>query len=755
MAYGLGIDCGTTHTAAAITHDGSVEVLRLGSRRAELPSLVFVPADGPVLVGDAAARRGETDPGRLTREFKRRIGDPVPILAGGAPFSAHALTARMLEHVLRAAVAGQGSPPSAVVLTCPANWGPYKRDLLMQAARLADLPPVTLRTEPEAAVIEYAAGSRVAEGDVIAVYDLGGGTFDAAVLRRTAGSFEVLGQPEGIEQLGGMDFDEAVFEHVVSKLPADTLSAADDPATMAALARLRRDCVEAKEALSDDTEVLIPVALPQMHTRIRLTRSEFEAMIRPALTETVGATRRALRSAGVSADEVTSFLLSGGSSRIPLVSQLLSTEFRRPVVLDPHPEHSIALGAARVSLLAQGNSPLPQGKASAASRQGSASAAPTQGIASAASPQAGASAGPSRASDGPSKASAGPSKASAGPSRASAGPSQGRASVGPSHGDQRQEAGGEPAPGAAVHVPEGGAAPIKAVAKASPDRAAEFESPVLLTRQGLDRSAAGAVAPPRATIKAAPARRRLLQIIAAAISVLVIAGAAVYIIRRLTADGGVQAAPPSGQASSAPAAPACGFTDDFTGAELDAQWERTRPDSDATVADGALTLAAPEGSDIYEDKIGAPMVLRSQTGDFQLETELTATPHQFYQGAGLVLWSSQQTYVRLELGWGDVRAIAFEYRNGGKHIKLHPPFKAGPNAVRTNADQVILQLRRVGDTVDARWRRPDETAYTDLGTIDVNLPDTVKVGLSVLNRAQSQNEPEDFSATFEKASLSC
>jgi beta-xylosidase len=261
--------------------------------------------------------------------------------------------------------------------------------------------------------------------------------------------------------------------------------------------------------------------------------------------------------------------------------------------------------------------------------------------------------------------------------------------------------------------------------------------------------------PPPSGARPGAARRRLLQIVAAAVAVLVIAGAAVYVIRRITADEGVQAASPGIGTSSAPAAPACGFTDDFGGATLDAGWERTRTDADATLADGALTLQAPEGSDIYEDKIGAPMVLRSQTGDFQAETELTATPHQFYQGAGLVLWSSSKTYVRLELGWGDVRAIAYEYRNGGKHIKLHPPFKAGPNPVRTNADRVILQLRRAGDTVDARWRRPDETAYTDLGTIDVNLPDTVKVGLSVLNRAQSRNRPEDFSARFEKASLSC
>ena len=118
---------------------------------------------------------------------------------------------------------------------------------------------------------------------------------------------------------------------------------------MSAVARLRRECVEAKEALSFDTEVTIPVVLPSLRTNVRLVRVEFESMIRSSLDHTVGALTRTVSSAGLSADDLQAVLLVGGSSRIPLVSQLLSTEFRRPVVLDPHPEHSIALGAARLA----------------------------------------------------------------------------------------------------------------------------------------------------------------------------------------------------------------------------------------------------------------------------------------------------------------------------------------------------------------------------------------------------------------------
>ena len=347
MRYGLGIDLGTTHTAAAVLVEGRVEVVRLGSRRAEIPSLVFVKPDGGLLIGEAAERRGQAEPGRLAREFKRRMGDPVPILVGGAPFSAHALTAKLLRHVLDTVTQQQDGPPAAITVTHPANWGPYKKEQLDQAIKLADAGPVRLRSEPEAAALQHATARRIANGETVAVYDLGGGTFDVAVLRREGEGFVVLGEPEGIEQLGGIDFDEAVFGHVLGVLGsmADGMDPNDTEA-VASLSRLRRDCVEAKESLSFDTETMIPVALPGLHTRVRLNRSELEGMISPSLDDTVTATQRALRTAGVGAGQLSAILLAGGSSRIPLVSQLLSTEFQRPVVADPHPEHSIAMGAA-------------------------------------------------------------------------------------------------------------------------------------------------------------------------------------------------------------------------------------------------------------------------------------------------------------------------------------------------------------------------------------------------------------------------
>ncbi|WP_433303055.1 Hsp70 family protein [Actinoplanes sp. CA-030573] len=350
VEYGLGVDLGTTYTAAAVNVDGSVETVRLGGREPEMPSLVFLRDDGELLVGDAAQRRGEAEPTRLAREFKRRMGDPVPLRLAERPMAAHELTARLLQHVVESVAEGQGGPARRIVLTYPANWGPYKRELLAKAAELAGVPHAVLRTEPEAAAVRFAGTSRIAVGETIAVYDLGGGTFDAAVLRKTAGGFEVLGEPQGVEQLGGIDFDEAVLEHVRETL-GDRLADIDtaDPDVREALARLRRECVEAKENLSFDGETQIAVALPRLHTRVTLRRDDFEAMITPALEETVAAVRRALRSAAVEAAELRCVVLAGGSSRIPLVGLLVSRELDRPVVIDEQPELGIALGAARLS----------------------------------------------------------------------------------------------------------------------------------------------------------------------------------------------------------------------------------------------------------------------------------------------------------------------------------------------------------------------------------------------------------------------
>jgi molecular chaperone DnaK len=348
--YLLGIDVGTTRTAAATCRIGAwpseCEIVNLGDRSSAVPSVLFVGDDGSFLVGEAAERRATSDPDHIVREFKRRIGDPTPVLVSGRPWAPEELAAQLVQWVVERVTQREGGPATHLAVTHPASWGAHKKDLLGAALRRHGLPVVFL-AEPQAAALHYAAAERVEPGSTIAVYDFGGGTFDAAVVHKDAQGFSLLGRPEGVERLGGIDLDELVFEHVVEGLPEafDGLDE-DDPAVLSAVAAVRRECTEAKEALSADTEVSIPVLTPVGQGSVRLHRSEFEAMIHPHVEETVGALHRAIASAGVTADQLTAVLLVGGSSRIPLVAQMVSEQLGRPVAVDADPKNAIAKGAA-------------------------------------------------------------------------------------------------------------------------------------------------------------------------------------------------------------------------------------------------------------------------------------------------------------------------------------------------------------------------------------------------------------------------
>ena len=264
MTYELGIDLGTTYTAAAVAHGGKLDLVGLGNRAPVIPSVVLVREHGSLLIGDAAMRRSITEPDHVAREFKRRIGDPTPFILGDQVLSAEALTAGLLRAVLDQVSDREGGAASRVALTHPANWGPYKRERFAEAANVAGVRDALLLTEPEAAALAYASTERVETGSVVAVYDLGGGTFDSAVLRKASTGFEIVGMPEGVERLGGIDFDSAVYAHVGRCLNG-ALEQLDleDAATAAALVRLRADCSEAKEALSVDNDADISVAAAQ------------------------------------------------------------------------------------------------------------------------------------------------------------------------------------------------------------------------------------------------------------------------------------------------------------------------------------------------------------------------------------------------------------------------------------------------------------------------------------------------------------
>jgi molecular chaperone DnaK len=359
VTYWLGIDLGTTYTAAALCRPVKGElqthVVPLGGRTPAVPSVLFLPGDGSLVVGEAAEHQALTEPDRVVREFKRRIGDEIPLLVGGVPWQAHELAAVLARWVFQWVNQVEGELPEGVALTCPASWGPYKISVFEQALRTTRIGEATrlgsvqLLSEPQAAAIGYASQEQVEVGARLAVYDLGGGTFDAAVVRKDSPTaFTLLGRPEGIDRLGGVTFDEMLFEHVCAAagVPLSRIDP-NNPYIIPEVARLRRECTAAKEALSVDTEANVPVALGGVRQQVRVTRAEFEEMIRPELDRTIEALHRALDSAAVDGTQLDAILLVGGSSRIPLVSQLISAEFGRAPAIDADPKITVAVGAAR------------------------------------------------------------------------------------------------------------------------------------------------------------------------------------------------------------------------------------------------------------------------------------------------------------------------------------------------------------------------------------------------------------------------
>ena len=349
MTYSLGIDLGTTFVAAAVARPNGVEMFTLGERDVVAPAVVYVREDGSVITGDAAARRAVRHPELVGRDIKRMLGDPSPFILGNAAYPVTALLGAQLRDVVRKVVDTEGEPPERVVLTHPAGWGPFHRELFAEVTSTAGLEAPQLVSEPEAAV-HHAMAGRLQDGEIMAIYDLGGGAFQATVVRKQAGGLEILGTPERIDGLGGDAFDDRVLSYV-DGVAGHFISEFDfgNPQSAVAFAQLRQDCVLAKEALSRDRETVIPVFLPGRHFEVRLTRDVFEGLVHTLVESTIQALSRAVQSAGLAPSDLTSVLLVGGSSQIPLIAEMVSREFGRPTVNGVHPKYAVALGAASIA----------------------------------------------------------------------------------------------------------------------------------------------------------------------------------------------------------------------------------------------------------------------------------------------------------------------------------------------------------------------------------------------------------------------
>ena len=329
MGWVLAIDFGTSYTAAAIRVGERPEPLEIGGRM-RVPSVMLVDDDGTVSVGAAAEQLSTSRPGSALREPKRRIGEPAPVILAGRAHGIVELVSVLLKHVYDEALQHQGTPPDEVRLTHPATWGRPRMAELRRAAALAGMGTVVLVPEPVAAAALYASEADVDGDRYVAVYDLGGGTFDTAVLQRTGVGFDIVGRPGGDPRLGGELFDELLAGSVAAKLDEEAqrrLVTDDDPGWRRAAAGLRSEARNAKEVLSERQDAEVLVALPTGVRSIRVERAELEALVGVHIDETIDLLRRNIADAGVAHHELAAIYLVGGASRMPLVRDRIETAF--------------------------------------------------------------------------------------------------------------------------------------------------------------------------------------------------------------------------------------------------------------------------------------------------------------------------------------------------------------------------------------------------------------------------------------------
>jgi len=364
MSKVVGIDLGTTNSLVAYVKDGVPIVIRDAGGDALVPSVVSVADDGGVIVGREAERRLLTQAGRTAYSVKRfmgkgradvqdearhfpfRIGGEgeavVKIGLGDREFTPPEISAFVLRELKQRAekwFASQGEVDFEVdraVVTVPAYFNDAQRTATRDAGRIAGLDVMRIVNEPTAASLAYGLDKR--HTGLIAVYDLGGGTFDISILRVEDGVFQVLAT-NGDTHLGGDDIDLLLM---------DSIAASGSSRTPEALQEIRKAVIRAKWDLSDREETTL-LDKP-------ITRAEFESLIQPIVERTLGPCRQALADAGLQPSQIDEVVLVGGSTRIPLVRRAVAELFGRTPHSELNPDEVVALGAAvQADILVTGN----------------------------------------------------------------------------------------------------------------------------------------------------------------------------------------------------------------------------------------------------------------------------------------------------------------------------------------------------------------------------------------------------------------
>ena len=377
MAKIIGIDLGTTNSAVAVMEGDNVKVIENSEGARTTPSIIAYMDNGEILVGAPAKRQAVTNPKNTLFAVKRLIGrrfddaevqkdlDLMPftitradngdawVEVSGKKLAPQQVSAEVLRKMKKTAEDYLGEPVTEAVITVPAYFNDSQRQATKDAGRIAGLEVKRIINEPTAAALAFGLDKGGSGDRKIAVYDLGGGTFDISIidLANVDGDkqFEVL-STNGDTFLGGEDFDQRLVDYIITEFRKDT--GVDLSKDILALQRLKDAAEKAKIELSSrqETEVNLPYitadATGPKHLNINITRAKFEALVEDLVQRTIEPCRKALRDAGASVSEITDVILVGGQSRMPRVQAVVKEFFGKDPRKDVNPDEAVAIGAA-------------------------------------------------------------------------------------------------------------------------------------------------------------------------------------------------------------------------------------------------------------------------------------------------------------------------------------------------------------------------------------------------------------------------
>lgn len=372
MSKIIGIDLGTTNSAMAVMQSGKPEIITNSEGNRTTPSVVAVNKKGERLVGQVARRQQVTNASNTVYEMKRLIGrkwsdkevqkdiklmgyemvksgTAVKIKMGDKEYTPEEMSAMVLSKLKADAEAFLGEPVSEAVITVPAYFDDAQRQATKDAGKIAGLEVKRIINEPTAAALAYGLDKEGKKDEKIAVYDLGGGTFDVSILELGDGVFEVK-STNGDTHLGGADFDRVIINHFADEFKKDQgMDITDDNAAMQ---RLRDEAEKAKIELSSAQSV--DINLPFLtadadgpkHFEYKMTRSKLESLVGELIEKTAKPCEKALKDAGLKASEVDAVVLVGGMTRMPAVQAKVKEIFGKEPMKGVNPDEVVAIGAA-------------------------------------------------------------------------------------------------------------------------------------------------------------------------------------------------------------------------------------------------------------------------------------------------------------------------------------------------------------------------------------------------------------------------